>query len=164
MTAPPNFEAMQTPFRSAPPLSPWTRWPPSSPLGIVSGGTSDLFSDALSFGNSAACFLEAYAARHVYALYIERQLERFNMTRHAAWAKLPLIVALLQSQQSLPILVWIDLDIVILNDSVPILPLLLHMPNCSRVPTLARCYRASDATIAFLPQSRGRLCMRAPSS
>ena len=86
----------------------WTRWPSSSTLGIISGGTSDLFTDALSFGTSAACFLDAYAARHAYALYVERHLERWNMTRKAAWAKIPLLVILLQSQPTLPILVWID--------------------------------------------------------
>jgi len=126
----------------------WTRWPTTGTpgLGIVTGGTLDVFRDGAdgpslspAAGPVAACLLEAYATQHGYALYVEQDLQRWGLDRPwvaagtnlLSWAKFPLMGALLRSQPTLPILVWVDMDVLLLNASVSLLMRLTTMPDCS---------------------------------
>ena len=63
----------------------WDLDPPAhAQLGLVSGGTSDLFTGS-THGENSACVLRLYAARHGYGLYVERNLSRWADRRVAAW-------------------------------------------------------------------------------
>jgi len=83
--------------------------------------------------------LEAYATLHGYALYVEQDLQRWGLDRPwvaagtnlLSWAKFPLMAALLRSQPTLPILVWVDIDVLLLHASVSLLTRLTTMPDCS---------------------------------
>ena len=109
----------------------WAHRPVSTTLlGLVTGGTHNLFGLG-TLGEASSCLLQAYAEQHLYALYVERNMTHWALDRTAAWGKLRLLQYLLYSHPKLPIVAWIDMDIVITDLSVPLLDRLLHMPNCT---------------------------------
>ena len=116
-------------------LATWELPPSRAELALVSGGTSDLFISESAHGEKAACVLRLYAARHRYALYVERNLSRWADRRVASWGKIRLMrqLLLLEPRAVLPrLLAWIDLDVVLLMPHAPLLERLLLLPNCSR--------------------------------
>jgi hypothetical protein len=96
----------------------WDSWPfgdeaqnGSSPIrvGIVTGGSSDLFGGGASaYADATSCLLRLFAEQHGYAFYAERALQRFGADRPVAWQKVRL---LLDRLHDVDLIVWIDADI-----------------------------------------------------
>lgn len=99
-------------------------------LALVTGGTSDVWSS--DFGRVQLALLKQYAQRHKYMLFVERNLTRFSPTHHPAWNKILLLRDLLRAYapSALPILLWIDVDVIISDMRVGVLDLLLGLRHC----------------------------------
>mmetsp|Transcript_65771 Transcript_65771/g.203894 ORF Transcript_65771/g.203894 Transcript_65771/m.203894 type:complete len:300 (-) Transcript_65771:78-977(-) len=93
-------------------LSDWTYYPENASIGIVTGGTPDLYARA-NYGSKAASIMLKYAKKHGYAFYVDKNLGRLS-TRAKGWNKVMLMTKLLREVQTL---VWMDADMVITDDS-----------------------------------------------
>ena len=112
-------------------LPPWEYSVDTPPLAMVTGGTTDLFAGEPPFGEPSACLMTTYARCHGYSMMVERDLGRWSAGRVPAWGKIILLEVLLRSHATLPILVWVDLDIVLVDVMLPLLQQLLQVPNCT---------------------------------
>jgi len=94
----------------------WDLWPygeslaqPGLRLGIVTGGSSDLFGGgAGAYGDATSCLLLLLARRRRYAFYAERAMQRYGSDRPVAWQKVRL---LLERLDDVDLIVWADADI-----------------------------------------------------
>jgi len=100
-------------------------------LAIVSGGTRDKFHGVHAYGEVVACLFARYARIHGYSVLVERNLQRWSIGRVPAWGKIALLEAVIHTETLLQFVSWIDLDIVLMNHSLPLLERVLHMPNCT---------------------------------
>jgi len=102
----------------------WTYFPPSPRLGIVTGGSPHEFADGNFASKTAIIFLK-YAKRKGYALYVDKDIARHS-TRHQNWNKLHIMHQLIDD---VPLLVWMDTDIVLTRLDVS-LEVLLRQAAC----------------------------------
>lgn len=105
--------------RAAAQMARWELWPfgeqqPGAGagavrVGVVTGGTSDLFGGGgEAYGDATACLLRRLAQRRGYAFYAERALQRFGADRPVAWQKIRLLAERLMD---VDLLVWVDADV-----------------------------------------------------
>lgn len=99
--------------------------------GILMGGTSDFFSqqasqsDDLSLVLMSTCVAKLYAMRHGYAFHLVKNLEEVSSrsyggcsaARMSAWHKIQLVRTFLPD---VDMLLWLDLDALIVRPSVPL--------------------------------------------
>jgi len=95
-------------------LSDWTYYPNGTSIGIVTGGTPDLYA-RFNYGSKAASIMLKYAKKHGYAFYVDKNLGRLS-TRAKGWNKVMLMTKLLREVQTL---VWMDADMVIMDVAKP---------------------------------------------
>mmetsp|Transcript_36530 Transcript_36530/g.110172 ORF Transcript_36530/g.110172 Transcript_36530/m.110172 type:complete len:300 (-) Transcript_36530:85-984(-) len=95
-------------------LSDWTYYPENASIGIVTGGTPDLYARA-NYGSKAASIMLKYAKKHGYAFYVDKNLGRLS-TRAKGWNKVMLMMKLLREVETL---VWMDADMVIMDVARP---------------------------------------------
>jgi len=86
----------------------WTYFPSEPRVGIVTGGTPFLYEDA-NFASKTAALMLKYAKRKGYALYVDKNMGRLS-ERQDTWNKVILMHKLLKE---VPILVWMDPDMVL---------------------------------------------------
>jgi len=101
-----SSDALRTP--PAPLLSDWSYYPPDAKLGILTGGTPDLY-EKMNYGTKDAAVMLKYAKRHGYAFYLERNWGRISK-RRGGWNKVALMHKLLRE---VPYVVWMDADLLL---------------------------------------------------
>jgi hypothetical protein len=105
----------------------WTYYPSGkrAKYGIVMGGTKNIFNTALdnpSRANFSVCLAMLYARRHDYAFFLSSDLAaehnrsygNCTSSEMSAWNKIPLLRRLIND---VDIIVWMDLDAVLSDDS-----------------------------------------------
>lgn len=109
----------------------WSYYPPGrkAHYGIVMGGTSNMFKQNqggnIPHVNFSVCLAMLYARRHDYAFYLSSDLASENNRTYgnctsgqmSAWNKIPLLRKLINDVN---IIVWIDLDAILSDDSFTI--------------------------------------------
>jgi len=93
-------------------LSDWKYYPPGAKVGIVTGGTPNLY-EHFNYGSKDASIMLKYAKRHGYAFYVDKNMGRLS-PRLKGWNKIALMHKLLREVETL---VWMDADMVITDDS-----------------------------------------------
>mmetsp|Transcript_36914 Transcript_36914/g.102499 ORF Transcript_36914/g.102499 Transcript_36914/m.102499 type:complete len:416 (-) Transcript_36914:76-1323(-) len=93
----------------------WTYFPPSPRLGLVTGGLSEEYADN-NFAEKTSLIMHKYAEKKGYALYVDRNISRHS-SRNVGWNKIVLMQKLLDD---VPLLVWMDSDIVLTRLDVPL--------------------------------------------
>mmetsp|Transcript_50368 Transcript_50368/g.146137 ORF Transcript_50368/g.146137 Transcript_50368/m.146137 type:complete len:343 (-) Transcript_50368:69-1097(-) len=86
----------------------WTYLPPDPRVGIVTGGLPDEYG-IKGYATRTSEILKMYAKKKGYALYIDKNIGR-HIDRNPKWAKLHVMHQLVDS---VPLLVWIDPDVVL---------------------------------------------------
>lgn len=86
----------------------WTYMPPDPRVGIVTGGMPTEYGMD-GYATRTAEILKLYAKKKGYALYIDKNIGR-HIDRNPKWAKLHVMHQLVDS---VPLLVWIDPDVVL---------------------------------------------------
>lgn len=108
----------------------WTYFPNVERVkyGIVMGGTKNMFeysSDAIPHTNFSVCLAHLYCRRHDYAFHLATDLASENLRSYgncsssemSAWNKIPLLKRLIED---VDVIVWMDLDSIISDDSFTI--------------------------------------------
>lgn len=101
----------------------WTYFPPEPRLGIAVGGDPEEFAMG-EYGSRNALILLQYAKRKGYALYVDKNVGR-HTARKPGWAKLHVLHQLIDD---VPLLVWMDPDVVMTKPDFSLETLIKQSP------------------------------------
>ena len=93
----------------------WNYYPPNAKLGLVMGGTANIFEPG-TFGELTSTLMLKYAKKFGYAAYIEKDLAKYSK-REFSWDKIPLLQKLLEE---IEYVAWMDPDIILKNFDIPL--------------------------------------------